>query len=104
MGDGPCPATTQYKAVQTTRIMAYCMHQATYQGRTTHHSSLIALDEGIRQTRPPTTAPWQRVSTDTQAGDLLPLCGSHDLHPHEQVPFSFRIYEGTVYLQQRTLP
>jgi hypothetical protein len=92
------------QAVRTTRIMAYCMHHATCRGRAAHHSSLIAVDEGILQTRPPNTAPWRRLSNDTHPGDLLPLCGPHELHPHEQAPFSFRIREGTVYMQHRTLP
>ena len=93
------------QAVRTTRIMAYCMHRATSpHGRTTHQRSLIALEEGILQTRPPTTAPWRRLSNDTYPGDLLPLCGTHELHPHAQAPFSFRIREGTIFMQRRTLP
>jgi hypothetical protein len=93
------------QAVRTTRIMAYCMHRATsLRGRTTHHSSLIGLEEGILQMCPPTTAPWRRVSTDTYPGDLLPFCGPHELHPHAQAPFSFRIREGTIFMQRRTLP
>jgi hypothetical protein len=93
------------QAVRTTQIMAYCMHRATSpRSRTTHHSSLIALEEGILQTRPPNTAPWRRLSADTYPGDLLPLCGPHELHPHEQAPFSFRIREGTVSYSLRPLP
>jgi hypothetical protein len=92
------------EAVRTTRIMAFCLHPATSRGLTSHPRGIIALEEGILLTRPTDNSAWRRVSTDTQPGDLLPLCGPDELVQQEHAPFSFHIRDGTVSMQHRPFP
>jgi hypothetical protein len=88
------------EAVRTREIMAYCLHTALSRRATQHHG-LIPLEEGILLARPATPPPGRRLRYDTHPGDLLPLCGPHELYPGEQAPFTFHSCEGEIGISLR---
>jgi hypothetical protein len=88
-------ACARVEAVRTLRIMAYCLDRAT-SPRTTHTGGATALAEGILLVCP--SHPRQRrVNSDKHPGDLLPLCGPHELLDGEQAPLRFKFLDGQVY-------
>jgi hypothetical protein len=82
------------EAVRTLQIMAYCLDRAT-SPRTTHARGATALAEGILLVCPPRPR-QRRVNSDKHPGDLLPLCGPHELLDGEQAPLRFKIRDGQV--------